>query len=214
MEHTTKTMEEMTLNFEQLSVSDDNVDENSEQKTNFDSDFDDNNNDCDEEEVIIDVAMTKKYINNDRMKCTKLCNSIKQHMHCYNKNCTFAHKRDEMNVQNCSYGSKCNKISYINNIATNSTVNICEFIHPIETHLSFFERIGAPVMAYPPPPPSPPSQSQPQHKSNPYASTTANVQSLAQEDEYYVRVPVELAANALEMAIKNGHKNIRIEVVY
>ena len=88
------------------------------------------------------------------LKCTILCNSIKEQKKCHHKKCRFAHSLDELRRATCRFGEGCQFIlrdedgiytnkSYPHKTASKPT-RVCHFQHPGEIDIQFCNRLGLP----------------------------------------------------------------------
>ncbi len=74
------------------------------------------------------------------------CNNMKLYNNCNRKNCKYAHSPDQLIITKCKYGDDCKKIRIRKNrIGLWKVLNFesqCNFIHPSESNVNFFLRIG------------------------------------------------------------------------
>ena len=65
---------------------------------------------------------------------TKMCPHLQKHGECRNKNCRYAHTKNELKLAACVFGTEC--------IYKNSKTRPCTYIHPDETSDDFSRRTG------------------------------------------------------------------------
>jgi hypothetical protein len=150
-----------------------------------------------------------------RLVKTKVCRNLEKFGKCTRKVCNFAHSPEELNDPKCVFGKGCHKR------------NICAFKHEDETSEAYRQRRG---IKFPP------------HKLDTqvgmdeinegkieYSDLVRSVLEDEDEDvhlnvppptpihspekETVLSVKMEMAAAAIELAIKQGKTNIRIEVI-
>lgn len=85
----------------------------------------------------------------ENLRKTRLCNSFKRGEKCYYKNCSYAHRYDEIIFKNCLNGKECKKIVYENNEYLNLYSCPCEFLHPDETKENWKKRQTYKVVKFP-----------------------------------------------------------------
>ena len=92
--------------------------------------------DCIKNDKPINITIKKNF------EKTQLCKSISLKKKCvHGKTCKFAHSIDELNVLNCSFGSKCKLVACKNLIYSNTDKNkICFYKHPNESKDNFMNR--------------------------------------------------------------------------
>ncbi len=82
------------------------------------------------------------------LKKTQFCKARLDGKQCtYGLRCNFAHSLEELNVQECGYGSKCylvvcNNNNYVNNI---KQYKKCSRIHPLESKENYLKRLNKEV---------------------------------------------------------------------
>ena len=175
-----------------------------------------------------------------RKKCTKMCNSVVRNEPCkHGVNCRFAHSVDELTISECFFGSNCRFVDKYNGIYKNIGHRVCKHIHPKESEDNFYKRTGLqdprvktpvaqpvrqqPVRQQPVRQPvwtQPETQpeTQPVNLSNkvqntPHKSEVKSLSNATDDEEIVLRVPKELAIQAMELAIKSGNKRIRVEII-
>ena len=139
----------------------------------------------------------------------------------YGARCCFAHNTIELRPPACHYGKYCNNITIINGEIKNrnNSGKICTHIHENETKEQYLIRTGIISKTPLPPPTSPPvpSLSKPVQNSPINCWQTKQVTfpplQSSQSSEVILKVPKEIAAQAMELAIKIGNKNIKVELV-
>ena len=172
---------------------------------------------------------------------TRMCNSIDKSEPCQHEgNCRFAHDLSELNIAPCLFGENCRFVRAQNGKLFNTGEKVCNHKHPHESRECFLYRVGLnryknqdiqqtntrKVQALPPPPPPPPIQPkfeiqalppppiQPKFEYAPPPQTTVETKEINQAKDsqiLVIRVPRELAARALEIALNNGKTNIQVE---
>jgi hypothetical protein len=169
---------------------------------------------------------------------TRMCNSIEQRKACpHGENCRFAHTADELVINDCLFGDSCRFVYRREGKWVNKTGKRCGHKHPGENKAEYIFRSGifilpvslpvrrtlfknqnsaprikvqlddSPLLSESPPIP----HSSP--VSPPVVSTISTVAIEQFEEETVLRVPKEFAMQAMEIAIKSGRKNIRLEIV-
>ena len=74
---------------------------------------------------------------------TKMCSTWFDGKKCNNKKCTYAHKIEQLRINNCSYFSNCNTVCEKNGrIINRSQDKICHKLHLNETRENFLQRVG------------------------------------------------------------------------
>ena len=73
---------------------------------------------------------------------TQICRSVSLKIKChYGEKCKYAHKINELNVKNCSFGINCKLVKYNNREYVNSnTMKSCCYKHPSETNENLYIR--------------------------------------------------------------------------
>ena len=63
---------------------------------------------------------------------------------CTREVCTFAHSLEELQIKECMYGYRCNRIHGTKNYNTGilDTTNKCYYIHPNENKMEYYVRTG------------------------------------------------------------------------
>lgn len=174
---------------------------------------------------------------------TRMCSSIDKNEECqHGENCSFAHSLDELKISNCLFEQGCRFVRMSNGTLVNNGGKVCSHKHPCETKETFMSRTGLdryksspksvkPQLAHeqvpqsqlaqplwqPPPlpplfqpmfwqPPPPPPLPKP--------LVDQQCQTNKVDDEILViRVPKELANQALEIAMNSGKTHIQIEII-
>ena len=168
-----------------------------------------------------------------RLVRTKLCRSVGTDYPCpHGSRCRFAHSSDELEISTCIFcifGVHCRNVIrhngqyFSSNRQTrarhfyNNTHQRCDRLHPNETIQNFCIRTGLST----PQPKITPNDIEMPTLSEAYGkkesrSVITKVESqpiVEQEKETVLRVPKELAVQAMELAIKSGKKNIKVEII-
>jgi hypothetical protein len=141
------------------------------------------------------------------LACTQMCRSVGTNEPCrHGNNCRFAHDTSELVFFYCSFGVGCRNVDrQPSGVYKNKTGKTCNHLHPGETKASVCNRVGIKTDKKI----SMPIKTQP---SNDQDKTMCS-RSVRTEDEIVIRVPKELALQAMEIAMKSGKTNIRIEIV-
>ena len=72
---------------------------------------------------------------------SQMCRSYTMKTKCpHGVKCRYAHNPNELNVNNCGYGSNCKLVKIISNEYINSGNKCCIYKHPNETKANFFKR--------------------------------------------------------------------------
>ena len=174
---------------------------------------------------------------------TRMCNSIDKKEECkHGDQCRFAHNLSELKISNCLFEDNCRFVKMSDGKLRNNGAKICNHKHSQESKEDFISRVGLdkynkrkeslltrpqqqlvpqpptqpqffqpPQQQLVPQPPTqpqfvPPSPMQPQ-QNDPVTAQTSTDQILI------IRVPKELAAQALEIAMKSGRTHIQVEII-
>ena len=150
--------------------------------------------------------------------CTQMCRSVGTNEPCrHGNNCRFAHDTSELVFLYCSFGLGCRNVDHQSSgVYKNKAGKTCNHMHPGETKASVCNRAGITYVV----PKDMPSSSK-THQSSDQDQTktvcrsvrTDKTCSSSHEEEILIRVPKELALQAMEIAMKSGKTNIRIEIV-
>ena len=172
---------------------------------------------------------------------TRMCDSVATKKPCrHGDKCRFAHSFSELVFPNCLFGESCRHVEYHNGVYYNISGRTCDRLHPGETNASVCVRSGlvkqAPVVPMvkqaPPLLPAVPMVKQapvaPAVKQVPVAPVVKQEKKVTFEDEplfkmptpaalieeeTVIRVPKEFVIQAMELAMKSGKTNIRVEIV-
>ena len=138
--------------------------------------------------------------------CTQMCRSVGTNEPCrHGNNCRFAHDTSELVFLYCSFGLGCRNVDrQSSGVYKNKAGKTCNHVHPGETKASVCNRAGITYVL----PKDTPSTSLSSTK-----KSSEKDQTKTDEDEIVIRVPKELALQAMEIAMKAGKTNIRIEIV-
>jgi len=187
------------------------------------------------EEVSYDTKRVEAYellANKEKLETalakTRMCNSIDKKEECkHGDQCRFAHNLEELKISNCLFEDNCRFIKMYDGKLRNNGAKICNHKHPQESREDFMSRVGLdkynkqkskqnllprPQQQFIPPPPPTQPPTQPQFVPQPPTQPQQNV-ATSTEQTLIIRVPKELASQALEIAMKNGRMNIQIEII-
>ena len=152
---------------------------------------------------------------------TRMCDSVSTGNSCrHGASCNFAHTLSELVFPSCLFGRTCRHVQYQGNgVYTIVRGMTCNRLHPDETNASICERVHPtpvvkpvmlkpvmlkPVMLKSEPVVLKPVMLKPVVKSEPVLLT---------QEETIIKVPKELAMQAIELAMKSGKTNIRVEII-
>jgi len=145
--------------------------------------------------------------------CTRMCRSVGSNEPCmHGNNCRFAHDTSELVFLYCSFGLGCRNVDrQSSGVYKNKAGKTCNHMHPAETKASVCNRAGITYVV----PKDMPSTSSTAHQTKTLCNSvkTDKPCSSSHEEEILIRVPKELALQAMEIAMKSGKTNIRIEIV-
>jgi len=151
---------------------------------------------------------------------TKLCRSVGTDYPCpHGSRCRFAHSPDELEISTCIFGVHCRNVTRYNGRYYSKNVQQrCDRLHPNETIQNFYIRTGLPA---PQPKKNTPndiemptlSEAYGKKDSGPIITKVESQPIVEQEKETVLKVPKELAVQAMELAIKSGKKNIKVEII-
>ncbi len=151
----------------------------------------------------------------ERLLKTKVCWNLKKYGNCTHKICTFAHTPEELNDPECVFGNTCRRRE------------TCTFKHRDETSEDYRKRRGIKF----PPPKLKLNENLEGEVGEGKIEYTDLVRSVLEDEnvknhrtraqpptrtnagELVLRVPMEMAKAAMELAIAQNKTNIRIEVV-
>lgn len=155
----------------------------------------------------------------DKLNKTQMCNSVGKSK-CHHKNCRFAHSLDELKFSNCLFGDRCrfilvNPNGYAENIGNKK----CVHKHPCENENDFITRTG--LERYKAVEPVETSTAIVVQKKNDNWVDKSVVKDGVEPLEVVVhkkletilRVPQNLAIQSIELAMKSGVTNIRLEII-
>ena len=166
---------------------------------------------------------------------TSICNSVFKKEKCpHGDSCRFAHSISELRTSSCLFCGDCRFVKFNSGKWYNIGNKVCTHIHPEEQRRDFLDRIGVDISIIPmetvnqddsdtkssdiidekPHVVSPRNKS----KIHPIEKVTNAVKNktlsdVSEELETVIRVPLALSQQALEMALKSGKQNIRVEVI-
>jgi hypothetical protein len=151
-----------------------------------------------------------------KVACTQMCRSVETNEPCrHGNNCRFAHDTSELVFLYCSFGLGCRNVDrQSSGVYKNKTGKTCNHMHPGETKTSVFNRAGIKTdksISMP----TAPSNTIKTHQMSDQDKTKTVCRSVksSHEEETVIRVPKELALQAMEIAMKSGKTKIRIEIV-
>lgn len=183
-------------------------------------------------EQALDALASEVKIREQR-KYTKMCNSVGSGKPCrHGKFCRFAHSVDELTISECFFGCNCKFVECRSGVYHNTGAKVCEHKHPGESDDNYYTRTGLkntrkgesnqvstpskPVEAKQVPS-TPKVEPVPVDKSEfpdlPKSQVPVWVKSKAVEEETVIRATKEMAVQAMQMAMANGKKLIRIEII-
>ena len=139
-----------------------------------------------------------KSLDNNLLR-SQMCDSVSAKKACrHGSSCRFAHSISELVFPSCLFGESCKHVEYqCDGVYNNVRGKSCNRIHPYETKASICSRSEIKV------------DSAPLVKPEPLMTTVPVV--LTQET--VLRVPKEFVIQAMELAMKSGKTNIRVEIV-
>jgi hypothetical protein len=172
---------------------------------------------------------------------TRMCNSIDKKEECkHGDQCRFAHNLSELKISNCLFEDNCRFVKMSDGKLRNNGTKICNHKHPQESKEDFMSRVGLdrynkskeslltrPQQQFVPPTqpqffqppqqqlvPQPPTQPQfvPPSPTQPQQNDSVTTQT-STDQILIIRVPKELAAQALEIAMKSGRTHIQVEII-
>ena len=157
-------------------------------------------------------------------KYTKLCDSVTSGKPCrHGARCRFAHSIEQLTVSPCFFEEKCRHVKNVDGMIHNIDGRpCCRHIHPGETKDHFLKRTG---VQFPNPPThtSSPTSTQPtrrglgrppKNQSKPKPVYVKPVEMKEEMCETLIQVSnAEMVTQAMELAIKSGVKNVRVEII-
>lgn len=185
--------------------------------------------------VAFETLANKETLDKKLIK-TKICNSLEKIEKCpHGENCRFAHSLDELNISNCLFGQQCRFVRCFNGNVVNTGKKTCHHKHPDESVDCFFKRTG--LDKYKKKSCEPlvldlkkgeidyqkdrmqginwATKLKPTNVDNQLAIKTkiSSTQITSEVNEIILRVPKELAMQAMELTLKNSTKSIRVEII-
>ena len=161
-----------------------------------------------------------------KLACTQMCRSVGTNEPCrHGNNCRFAHDTSELVFIYCSFGIGCRNVDrQSSGVYKNKAGKTCNHMHPGETKSSVCNRAGIKTdksisMPTAPLKPIKNQQTSDQDKTKTLCRSVGTDEPCrdssrsSHEDEIVIRVPKDLALQAMEIAMKSGKTNIRIEIV-
>lgn len=173
---------------------------------------------------------------------SKMCSSVGKNEECqHGENCRFAHSLDELKISNCLFEQRCRFVRMSNGTLVNNGEKVCSHKHPHETKETFMTRTGLdrfrcspqsveqktqpqvvqsfcqqpppqPTFWHPHPPPPLPQPTVVQQSQTNKLPEKLNDETTS-DQILVIRVPKELANQALEIAMKSGKTRIQIEII-
>ena len=127
---------------------------------------------------------------------TRMCHSVEAGKPCpHGETCRFAHTPEELRLSLCLFDSTCRFVRVVGGTLENvQGCKVCHHKHTKETNEQFTSRVAK---AGPKLFPKPAQSARRNHR----------------EEETVLRVPMELAEKAMEMAMVAGNRNIRVEII-
>lgn len=144
---------------------------------------------------------------------TKFCQNVIKGGKCTRDVCTFAHNLEEFSP-NCAFGGAC-KFEH-------SKTKPCPFLHPGTTIVEYCKKIGIPSWVVDKSSPEVAKPVKPAETVKPHVlpkpvekpvEIIKPVERQVEEEETLIKVPAEIAMMAVELALKQGKKNIRLIVL-
>jgi hypothetical protein len=154
-----------------------------------------------------------------KVACTQMCRSVETNEPCrHGNNCRFAHDTSELVFLYCSFGLGCRNVDrQSSGVYKNKGDKTCNHMHPGETKASVFNRAGIKTdKSISMPIKTQQTSDQDQTKTvcrSVGADEPCKHGKSSHEEEIVIRVPKELALQAMEIAMKSGKTKIRIEIV-
>ncbi len=184
------------------------------------------------EEVWQEVKKTpaKKRVDlpSHKLACTQMCRSVGTNEPCrHGHNCRFAHDTSELVFLYCSFGIGCRNVDHQSSgVYKNKAGKTCNHMHPGETKASVCNRAGIKTDKIISMSTAPSTslkliktqQTSDQDKTKTVCRSVGTDEPCkhdrsSHEEEIVIRVPKELAIQAMEIAMKSGKTKIRIEIV-
>ena len=186
------------------------------------------------------LADVKTEKTQERLYKTRMCHSVETGEVCpHGDGCRFAHSSNELRTAPCLFGGDCCFVRWRNgNYFNNPGPKVCTFLHLEETKRGYCARLKIPYIEEVEPPkleekvdleekveppkllgcgylkPSrtwqAPAEKIELSSPDPVKINPPSVEE--KEDEIVLTVPKELALQAMELAMKSGKKNIRVEI--
>ena len=169
-----------------------------------------------ERSLAFDKLGNKEELSRDLAK-TRLCHSVASGNPCpHGERCRFAHSQSELVLATCFFGGRCrfvkwgqNQQKWYNNCGGGG--KMCNHIHPDETRENYMSRTGmvkAPVSTEVVKAPV-------STEVDPVLLKLVPIQVMHRPpiEETVIKVPQCMAAQAIELALKSGKHNVRVEVI-
>ena len=160
-----------------------------------------------------------------KVACTQMCRSVETNEPCrHGNNCRFAHDTSDLVFLYCSFGLGCRNVDrQSSGVYKNKIGKTCNYMHPGETKASVCNRAGIKTdksISMPTAPTIKTHQTSDQDKTKTVCRSVGTDEPCRHgsncrfsHEEIVIRVPKELALQAMEIAMKSGKTNIRIEIV-
>lgn len=163
-----------------------------------------------------------------KLEKTRMCNSIDKKEKCpHGERCRFAHSLDELNISKCFFGDECRFVKNVGGRVVNSDRKVCPHRHPNETTDEFYFRTN--LCRF--------KKEEPKildltrvvehrvKKENEFNNDreqginwSSKVKVVtpvvdSSKTDTILRVPRELAIQAMELAIKSGNTSVCVEII-
>lgn len=163
-----------------------------------------------------------------KLEKTRMCNSIDKKEKCpHGERCRFAHSLDELNISKCFFGDECRFIKNVGGKVVNGGVKMCPHRHPNETTNEFYIRTNLARFKKEEPKvldltsvvenrvKKEKEFSNDRAQGINWASKVKTVSPVVNSSnaETVLRVPRELAVQAVELAMKSGSGPVRVEII-
>ena len=149
---------------------------------------------------------------------SRMCISVDKNEKCQNgDNCRFAHSLDDLRISDCLFEQRCRFVRMSNGELINNGEKVCLHKHPHENTNTFMRRTGLDrykctnQVSLSNTDSSKELVTHSSNKIEPPSSKTFIDASTKQI--LVIRVPKELACQALEIAMKSGNTHIQIDIV-
>ena len=163
-----------------------------------------------------------------KVQKTRMCRSVETGENCpHGESCRFAHDSHELRTAPCQFGENCRFVRWQTNGYYNTSTKICKFLHTEETKQGYCVRVKIPYIetskvvsskvlgsAYSKPNNCLPAKKIDAPKMVPTVKEFPTMVPTVDETELetIIKVPREFVMQAIELAMKSGRKNIRVEI--